>query len=82
MSTEKDTHTIFISKQRDGTFLAASIDVPRFCVGGTSEDEVHQKAQRALDYYQSAKDKVVYAEPTITSVVSPVYKERELSTAH
>lgn len=81
MSNEKNRHTIFISKQTDGTFLAASIDSPRFCVGGADENEAYEKAQRALDYYRSVEGKFVYAEPKVTSVVSPVYHERELCVA-
>jgi hypothetical protein len=81
MSNDKNRHTIFISRQGDGTFLAASIDSPRFCVGGPTEDAAYDKAQRALDYYRSAKDKITYAEPRVTSVVSPIYRERELCLA-
>ena len=75
------TTAIFISRQPDGTFLAASIDSPRFCVGGATEDEAFTKAQRALAYYRSVEGKIVYAEPRVTSVVSPVYRERELCLA-
>ena len=72
------SHTIFFTAAEDGTFLVASIDTPRFCVGGATEQEAFEKAQRPLDYYHSVKDKSHSVYPRETRVVIPVYQEKEL----
>ena len=72
------SHTIFFTATEDGTFLVDSIDTPRFCVGGATEQEAFEKAQRALDYYHSVKDKIHRISPRETRVISPVYQEKEL----
>jgi hypothetical protein len=76
----KNSHTIFITRQDDGLVLAASIDSPRFCVGGTTESEALDKAQRALDYFASIRDekKIRQVRPTEVRVISPIYEKREL----
>jgi predicted RNase H-like HicB family nuclease len=71
------SHTVYFT-QENGTFLVASIDSPRFCVGGATELEAFEKAQRALDYYLSVKDKLRSIRPRETRVISPVYQEKEL----
>jgi predicted RNase H-like HicB family nuclease len=72
---------IYLCRQEDGTFLAASIDSPRFCVGSATEDEALEKAQRALDYYLGAKSAVRSIPAKETRVISPAFEERELVTA-
>lgn len=74
----RTSHTIFFTTAEDGTFLVASIDTPRFCVGGATEQEAFGKAKRALDYYHSVKDKSLTISPRETRVISPVYQEKEL----
>lgn len=70
--------TIFLSKQEDGSFLAASIDSPRFCVSAHTEAEAAAKAERAFEYHQSNKHKVIDAKPTTTRLIAPAFKEKEL----
>jgi len=72
------SHTIFFTAAEDGTFVVASIGTPRFCVGGATEQEAFEKAQRALDYYHSVKDKSHSVYHRETRVISPVYQEKEL----
>ena len=72
------SHTIFITQIEDGSFLAASIDSPRFCVGAPTERGAFEKAQRALAYYDGVEDKLRNIKPQETRVISPVYKEKEL----
>lgn len=72
------SHTIFFTTAEDGTFLVASIDSPRFCVGAATEQEAFGKAKRALEYYDSVKDKIRSISPRETRVISPVYQEKEL----
>lgn len=72
------SHAVYITTNEDGIVLAASIDSPRFCVAGATEEEAAAKAQRALDFYrrhQSAIDKIA---PRETRLISPAFKEREL----
>jgi hypothetical protein len=71
------SHTIYYT-QENGTFLVASIDSPRFCVGGATELEAFEKAVRALEYYHSVQNKVRNIPPRETLVISPVYQEKEL----
>ncbi len=52
----KTAHAIFITKQADNLFLAASIDSPRFCVGAATKSEAVDKAQRALDYFHETRN--------------------------
>lgn len=73
--------SIFLTKAEDGTFLAASIDSPRFCVGAATQREALEKAQRARHYYDSVKDKTRLAPARETRVISPVYEEKELCVA-
>ena len=72
------SHTVYYTTAEDGTFLVASIDTPRFCVGGATELEAFGKAKRALEYYDSIKDKFRNISPRETRVISPFYQEKEL----
>jgi|HubBroStandDraft_6_1064221.scaffolds.fasta_scaffold687672_2 hypothetical protein len=72
------SHTIFFTTGEDGTFLVASIDSPRFCVGGATEREAFEKAAGALEYYHRVKDKIRRISPRETRVISPIYQEKEL----
>lgn len=70
--------TVFFCKRKDGTFLAASIDSPRFCVAGSTQKEAQEKAQRAVDFYLQNKHKVLDLKAKETRVVTPVFEEKEL----
>jgi predicted RNase H-like HicB family nuclease len=72
------SHTVYYTTAEDGTFLVASIDTPRFCVGGATEQEAFEKAKRAIEYYDSVKDKFRSIPPRETRVISPFYQEKEL----
>jgi predicted RNase H-like HicB family nuclease len=72
-------HVIFITRVEGGSYLAASIDTPRFCVGGTTRQNAYDKAQHALEYYHKVKDKVIRSvAPRETRVLSPVFEQEEL----
>ena len=45
------THKFWVCQSDDDTFLAASTESPRFCFAGATEEEVIDKANRALDAY-------------------------------
>jgi hypothetical protein len=70
-------HPIYVTKHGDG-FLALSNQSPRFGVGGATEQEAFEKAQRALAYYETVKSEALQAAPTKTLVISPFYEEKEL----
>jgi hypothetical protein len=72
------SHTIFFTTAEDGTFLAASIDSPRFCVGAATEQEAFEKAVCALEYYNRVKDNIRHIALRETRVISPIYQEKEL----
>jgi hypothetical protein len=72
------SHTVYYTTAENGIFLVTSIDTPRFCVGGATEQEAFGKAKRALEYYDSVKDKFRSISPRETRVISPFYQEKEL----
>lgn len=49
--TEVIERKFWICQTDDDTYLAASTESPRFCFEGASEEEVCDKATRALDAY-------------------------------
>lgn len=57
--TEVIERKIWICQTDDDSYLAASIESPRFCFAGTSEEEVAGKAVRALDAYLNGEFKPV-----------------------
>jgi predicted RNase H-like HicB family nuclease len=73
--------TIFISKQSDDTFLAVSIDLPRFCISGRTEADAEAKAQRAIDFYNRNKHRVLDLRLRETRVITPAFEEKELCIA-
>ena len=75
------TSTIFYAKQEDDSFLAVSIDTPRFCVGGKTLEEAEARAQHAVKFYNENKHKVLDLKARETRVVTPAYEERELLIA-
>ena len=78
MNTTTKDHQVFLAKIEDGSFLAVSIDSPRFCVGGDTIEAAAAKAQRALEYFHAAKGKVLEVKPRESRVISPVYEQKEL----
>lgn len=81
MNTNSTGHPIYLTRIEDGSFLAVSIDSPRFCVGGANEQEAFEKAQRALRYYDSVKGELS-VKPKKTSVISFVYQQKDLCAAY
>ena len=72
-------HNVYISRLEDGSFVAASIDSPRFCVSGTSAAEAKDKAVRALIYFERVRSN---AKPIVktTRTVVPIF-DKELVCA-
>lgn len=73
--------TIFFAKNADGTFLAVSIDSPRFCVYAATEVDAEAKALRAIEYYNVNKHKVLSLKARETRIVTPAFEEKELCLA-
>ena len=65
--SDMSSHTIFSAIEEDGTFLAFSIDSPRFCVGGATEREAFEKAAGALEYYHRLKGVIARKRTAILS---------------
>lgn len=81
MSNERG-HRVFVTLVGDDTWLAASVDSPRFCVGASSREEAFERAARALRYFAEVKDRLhVGARPVETCVISPFFEEKELCAA-
>jgi hypothetical protein len=74
---DNSPHTIWLTAGDDGSVLAASVDSPRFCVGGATAEEAYEKARRALEYFRKTQGKVKVA-PRETRVISPVFEQKEL----
>ena len=74
-------HNVFHTKLEDGTFLAASFDSPRFCVGAPTLDEALAKADRAFSYYHSISTKDRSHKPLETRVITPFFQLREMECA-
>lgn len=72
-------HPIYVAKLGDGTFIAVSIDSPRFCVGAESDRSVRAKAKAAIEFFDSAP-KQAPDHRVNHDVVKPVY-EKELLCA-
>jgi len=72
---------IFISKQSDDTFLAVSIDTPRFCVSAATEDEAFAKAQEAISFYNEYKHRLLDVKARETHIIAPAFEEKELRIA-
>jgi hypothetical protein len=47
------TYNIFSASTDDGSWIAVSIDQPRFCVGAPTKEEALAKADRAKKYFES-----------------------------
>jgi predicted RNase H-like HicB family nuclease len=69
---------VFYSRLEDGTYLAASIGVPRFCVAAPTRAEVREKAEQAIAYYNEAKGAIQHVKPRSTQVISPAFEPEEL----
>ena len=69
---------IYLAKQDDETFIAVSIDAPRFCVQGATEAKALAKAERAIDYYNENKHKVLDVKARETRIITPAFEEKEL----
>jgi predicted RNase H-like HicB family nuclease len=48
-----DGHRVYYTQAEDGSWLAASVSTPWFCISAATEQEAHEKAQRALDFWCS-----------------------------
>ena len=66
-------HRIFTTLLEDGSFIAASVDSPRFCVGALTKEEAIEKAARALSYYESAKEKLRTPAREEVRVIRPAF---------
>jgi predicted RNase H-like HicB family nuclease len=65
---------IFLTKTDDGSFLAASIDSPRFCVSAPTRAEAVQKAERARAYFlEASSEAAASVKPRSIRVISPVF---------
>jgi predicted RNase H-like HicB family nuclease len=71
-------HRIFSTALEDGSFIAASVDSPRFCVGAATEEEAFEKATRALSYYESVKKTLRTPKRAEVRVISPSFREEAL----
>jgi hypothetical protein len=74
----KHSTRIFYTEIEDGTFVAVSIDSPRFCVGAKTAEEALAKAHRALAYYNSAHRNLQTSPRRETRVVSPSFRQELL----
>ena len=74
----KHSTRIFYTEIEDGTFVAVSIDSPRFCVGAKTAEEALAKAHRALAYYNSAHRDLQTSPRRETRVVSPSFRQELL----
>ncbi len=73
--------SVFFSKQEDGTFLAVSIDSPRFCVLAANDVDALAKANRIVEYYNANKHKVLGIKARETRVITLSFEEKELCLA-
>lgn len=71
-------HTVHFTQIEDGSYLAASVSVPRFCVGAPTLDEVKAKAERALRFYSEQRSNMVQAPARRRTIVTPVYHREAL----
>ncbi len=69
-----DHNSLYIARIEDATFLAASFDSPRLCVGGSSEEEARAKAHRAVEFYNRTKGAAIKVAPRSVRVISPVFE--------
>jgi hypothetical protein len=72
------THTVFYRKLEDGSFIVASIDSPRFCVGASNKEEAIAKAKRALEYYDSVAASLKPPERKPQRVINPSFERAEI----
>jgi len=56
-------HTFYLGLTDAGTYIAASNASPFFCFEGKSEEEVQEKARRALNFFNGAEGKIVAERP-------------------
>ena len=68
MTTERE-HRLYITQREDGSWLAASVSTPWFCVSGPTEAEAKSKAQRALDFW--CENRGAPVKQTLSRTVSP-----------
>ena len=55
MTSDRD-HRIYLTQVEDGSWLAASISKPWFCLSAPTEDEALVRAQSALDFWCENRD--------------------------
>lgn len=80
--TEPLTHKVHLTECDDGTFIAASITNPLFCVAGDTVNEAKQKAQRALNYHgETANLRAVRTHRTVTQFTPIAVEDLELKVA-
>jgi hypothetical protein len=74
-------HSIYTTQLPDGSFLAVSLDSPRFGVTGSTSLAAKEKALEALEYYDTALKEVENKRPKtpkVTTVIRPIFEKSKL----
>jgi len=61
-----DGHPIFFTETEDGTWLAASVTAPLFCVSDDTAAAAKAKAQRAIDFWAAHRNAKVEKRSEVT----------------